>query len=439
MTAADQGRPGSDGDRGPAGPTGSAAHTEGNPGKRGPGPEPDPGHGPGPGPEQPPTPLVRPYVAGPTDGADRSGAMEGPDTPPAGTDGTRPDGPPPGTSRPGGPANDAEQTTVLGRIDPAAADPGPSGGEPATRTLPLVPQAPTTIGRPDGAWPNGPTEVDTEAGQDTARGGRGSHRQPRNRGLMVFGSAAAVAAVAVLGTTLASPTGNEVDDLTGLNLPTGFASPAPSDSPTASATPSPSASASSSAAPSAPPTVAATATETADASASPSPNTPDGTPSAGDSDGGEQTSAPPDAAPSDDRGSGSGGGGNDNGGSDDASSSPPGNSRPGDPQGGSGGDEEDTSGGDDAGQDGGDSGGDGEEEPTDGGTLAPGDEGEEVEDLQRDLNTMGYRWVRVNGRYDEATTSAVYRFQDDHDVVGDPPGVYGPNTRETMDRALGRG
>lgn len=67
------------------------------------------------------------------------------------------------------------------------------------------------------------------------------------------------------------------------------------------------------------------------------------------------------------------------------------------------------------------------------GTLRPGDSGPAVVRLQQLLFGQGFTYVQVTGVYDEATTRGVTQLQQDRDLTGDPPGVYGPVTRASLE------
>ncbi|WP_461029702.1 peptidoglycan-binding protein, partial [Streptomyces sparsus] len=69
------------------------------------------------------------------------------------------------------------------------------------------------------------------------------------------------------------------------------------------------------------------------------------------------------------------------------------------------------------------------------GTLSEGDTGPAVADLQVRLLRVPdvYPGGAVNGRYDEALSSAVARFQVWYGVRGDETGVYGDDTRRALE------
>ncbi|MFD6183061.1 peptidoglycan-binding protein [Streptomyces goshikiensis] len=71
--------------------------------------------------------------------------------------------------------------------------------------------------------------------------------------------------------------------------------------------------------------------------------------------------------------------------------------------------------------------------PPDPPTLRRHDEGPEVQELQRRLAQIGAWSMPQRGRYDRHLHDAVARFQATHGVRGDPPGVYGPDTRRLLD------
>ncbi|MFG2748339.1 peptidoglycan-binding domain-containing protein [Streptomyces xanthophaeus] len=69
------------------------------------------------------------------------------------------------------------------------------------------------------------------------------------------------------------------------------------------------------------------------------------------------------------------------------------------------------------------------EEPT----LRRHDSGPQVVELQQRLAQIG-AWSRPQrGRYDRHLQNEVQRFQAEHGVRGDPPGVYGPATRRVLE------
>ncbi|WP_461030020.1 peptidoglycan-binding domain-containing protein, partial [Streptomyces sparsus] len=80
---------------------------------------------------------------------------------------------------------------------------------------------------------------------------------------------------------------------------------------------------------------------------------------------------------------------------------------------------------DDEGEEGGD------EAPS--GTLRRGDSGPAVQDLQRRLRQLYLYDRRMDGRYDRGVEYAVLRYQNGYGVRGDEPGVYGPNTRASLE------
>ncbi|WP_254047338.1 peptidoglycan-binding domain-containing protein, partial [Streptomyces aureus] len=67
-------------------------------------------------------------------------------------------------------------------------------------------------------------------------------------------------------------------------------------------------------------------------------------------------------------------------------------------------------------------------------TLDYGSSGPEVRELQRRLIDVGVYHGRVNGRYDDDVWEAVAVYQSYMYIQGDPEGVYGPNTREVLER-----
>ncbi|MGA5699973.1 peptidoglycan-binding protein [Peterkaempfera bronchialis] len=69
-------------------------------------------------------------------------------------------------------------------------------------------------------------------------------------------------------------------------------------------------------------------------------------------------------------------------------------------------------------------------------TLSPGMSGPEVTELQQRLARAWTYHGRPSGSYDRRTEDAVAQFQSWYGVQGDPRGVYGPNTRERLERAF---
>ncbi|MFH8367507.1 peptidoglycan-binding protein [Streptomyces sp. NPDC018031] len=72
-------------------------------------------------------------------------------------------------------------------------------------------------------------------------------------------------------------------------------------------------------------------------------------------------------------------------------------------------------------------------EPTGPPVLRPGDSGAEVVELQKRLKQTLTYLGGADGEYDEGVRNAVARYQRDHDVDGDPEGVYGPATRAVLE------
>ncbi|MFI8104765.1 peptidoglycan-binding protein [Streptomyces sp. NPDC086023] len=66
-------------------------------------------------------------------------------------------------------------------------------------------------------------------------------------------------------------------------------------------------------------------------------------------------------------------------------------------------------------------------------TLREGDQGPEVVELQQRLKEGQYYWGPANGRYSRKVEEAVARLQRAANVVGDPWGVYGPNSRRALE------
>ncbi|WP_030208438.1 peptidoglycan-binding domain-containing protein [Streptomyces bikiniensis] len=67
-------------------------------------------------------------------------------------------------------------------------------------------------------------------------------------------------------------------------------------------------------------------------------------------------------------------------------------------------------------------------------TLSYGDRGPEVEDLQWRLRAAWVYFGPVDGRYGNKVREAVREFQRWRSIQGDPLGVYGPSTREVLER-----
>ncbi|MEU0659442.1 peptidoglycan-binding domain-containing protein [Streptomyces lavendulocolor] len=66
-------------------------------------------------------------------------------------------------------------------------------------------------------------------------------------------------------------------------------------------------------------------------------------------------------------------------------------------------------------------------------TLRRHDRGPEVVELQQRLGQLGLWSLPQRGRFDRHLHIAVQRFQRDHDVRDDEPGVYGPATRRLLE------
>ncbi|MFR9798718.1 peptidoglycan-binding protein [Streptomyces sp. MS06] len=66
-------------------------------------------------------------------------------------------------------------------------------------------------------------------------------------------------------------------------------------------------------------------------------------------------------------------------------------------------------------------------------TLARGDRGEAVYDLQQRLRKAGIDTTPLSGVYDQPTEAAVQNYQSLRGVRTDPPGVYGPATRAALE------
>ncbi|MYQ66048.1 MULTISPECIES: peptidoglycan-binding protein, partial [unclassified Streptomyces] len=75
------------------------------------------------------------------------------------------------------------------------------------------------------------------------------------------------------------------------------------------------------------------------------------------------------------------------------------------------------------------------------GTLREGDSGPEVADLQRRLLKIPnvYENGSTAGTYDATLTEAVARFQLWYGVRGDENGVYGDDTRQSLESRTGQG
>jgi peptidoglycan hydrolase-like protein with peptidoglycan-binding domain len=68
-------------------------------------------------------------------------------------------------------------------------------------------------------------------------------------------------------------------------------------------------------------------------------------------------------------------------------------------------------------------------------TLQSGATGADVERLQGDLSRLGYQ-VTQNSKFDEATETAVKKFQQDHNLTVD--GIVGPQTGRQLGMALAK-
>jgi len=69
-------------------------------------------------------------------------------------------------------------------------------------------------------------------------------------------------------------------------------------------------------------------------------------------------------------------------------------------------------------------------------SLAPGDQGPQVEVLQRALGSLGFSTGKVDGNYGPKTKAAVKRFQRSVRLTAD--GIVGPKTRAALAAALRR-
>ncbi|MQY10425.1 hypothetical protein SRB5_05330 [Streptomyces sp. RB5] len=67
-------------------------------------------------------------------------------------------------------------------------------------------------------------------------------------------------------------------------------------------------------------------------------------------------------------------------------------------------------------------------------TLRRGDEGPEVTELQHRLGQLRLYDKDADGVYDRDTYEAVRTYQNARGITADPPGVYGPATREALER-----
>ncbi|POX36134.1 peptidoglycan-binding protein, partial [Streptomyces sp. Ru73] len=65
--------------------------------------------------------------------------------------------------------------------------------------------------------------------------------------------------------------------------------------------------------------------------------------------------------------------------------------------------------------------------------LSEGARGPEVAELQRRLAQLDLYAGPADGRYDDGVTAAVARYQRTYGETGDPPGVYGPATRTSLE------
>ncbi|MFF0554815.1 peptidoglycan-binding protein [Streptomyces sp. NPDC004266] len=68
-------------------------------------------------------------------------------------------------------------------------------------------------------------------------------------------------------------------------------------------------------------------------------------------------------------------------------------------------------------------------------TLSLGSRGEEVVELQARLTLAGAYHGDVDGKYDQEVWRAVKNYQSWMYIEGDPKGVYGPHTREALERS----
>ncbi|MFF3603069.1 peptidoglycan-binding protein [Streptomyces sp. NPDC002463] len=68
-------------------------------------------------------------------------------------------------------------------------------------------------------------------------------------------------------------------------------------------------------------------------------------------------------------------------------------------------------------------------------TLSLGSKGDEVVELQMRLTLAGAYHDKIDGKYDQDVWRAVKNYQSWMYIEGDPKGVYGPNTREALERS----
>ncbi|MFF5709668.1 peptidoglycan-binding protein [Streptomyces sp. NPDC012756] len=68
-------------------------------------------------------------------------------------------------------------------------------------------------------------------------------------------------------------------------------------------------------------------------------------------------------------------------------------------------------------------------------TLSLGSRGDEVVELQMRLTLAGAYHDKIDGKYDQDVWRAVKNYQSWMYIEGDPKGVYGPNTREALERS----
>jgi hypothetical protein len=75
----------------------------------------------------------------------------------------------------------------------------------------------------------------------------------------------------------------------------------------------------------------------------------------------------------------------------------------------------------------------GDEPDQDPPVLRPGDDGPEVEELQRRLRQRLFYLGTADGTYDDDVEAAVSTYQTARDITGDPKGVYGKATRAALE------
>ncbi|MBU3871722.1 peptidoglycan-binding protein, partial [Streptomyces sp. 4503] len=71
--------------------------------------------------------------------------------------------------------------------------------------------------------------------------------------------------------------------------------------------------------------------------------------------------------------------------------------------------------------------------PTGPPALREGDSGPEVAELQKRLSQLLLYIGIADGDYDAGVRRVVSSYQNQHDITGDPDGVYGENTRRDLE------